>query len=96
LSTEIIKKVQERLNELIDEETNRRFRELNIVSEILLSDEGVIKVRFTPLSPYSPLAVDIGRRIKSAGLAVEGVRNVTVECMGHMLDDLVNRLVNKN
>jgi len=39
--------------------------------------------------------VDTGREIRKAALAVNGVKRVTVECTGHMMDDLVNRLVNR-
>lgn len=86
--------VRENLNELIDEETTRKFGELNIVGEVQERPGGAIAVKFTPLSPYSPIAVDVGRRIRDAALKVPGVASVTVECNGHMLDDLVNRLVN--
>lgn len=83
------------MNELVDEETTRRFRELNIITEIKETENGSVQIRFQPLSPYSPLAVDMARNIKKAALSVEGVRAIRVECSGHMMDDLVNRLVNK-
>ena len=53
-------------------------------------------MRFQPLSAYSPMAVDTGRSIRQAALSVEGVQAVRVECAGHMMDDLVNRLVNED
>jgi hypothetical protein len=53
-------------------------------------------VRFQPLSAYSPIAVDTGRSIRAAALSVDGVQAVRVECSGHMLDELVNRLVNQD
>jgi metal-sulfur cluster biosynthetic enzyme len=95
LETELTKKVSEALNELVDEETMRRFKELNIVTEISETAEGSVHIRFQPLSPYSPLAVNTGREIRRAALSVEGVREVQVECGGHMMDSLVNKLVNK-
>ena len=64
------------------------------MTEVFEVTPGVIKVRFTPLSVYSPTAVDLGRRIKAAGEKVEGVKKMVVECNGHMQDELVNRLVN--
>lgn len=90
----LVKVVSERLAELVDEETKRKFGELNIITDIAEGSDGSITVRFQPLSPYSPLAVDIGRSIRKTALSVEGVKNVRVECSGHMMDDLVNRLVN--
>ena len=95
MAEDIIKTVREKLGELTDEETTRRFKELNIIADVAEAPGGILKVRFTPLSPYSPIAVDIGRMIRTAALSVVGVTKVAVECSGHMSDDLVNRLVNK-
>lgn len=90
----LVKSVSEKLAELVDEETRRKFGELNIITDIAEGSDGSITVRFQPLSPYSPLAVEMGRSIKRTALSVEGVKSVRVECTGHMMDDLVNRLVN--
>ena len=91
---DLVKQVYERVGSLVDEETNRRFKELNIITEVLQPSEGFIVVKFQPLSPYSPLAVNTGRAIRAAALSVQGVKSVKVECRGHMQDELVNRLVN--
>ena len=95
MEIELSKKVTERLNELVDEETTRKFGELNIVTEVTEPTSGVMLVKFQPNSAYSPLAVDIGRSIREAALGVDGVKTIRVECGGHMMDDLVNRIVNK-
>lgn len=94
VETQLTKKVSEKVNELVDEETTRKLGELNIVTDISEGESGFINVRFQPLSAYSPLAVDTGREIRDAALSVEGVRGVRVECSGHMMDELVNRVVN--
>ncbi len=95
MESELTKKVAATLNELVDEETSRRFGELNIVTEVSEMAGGSVRIRFQPLSAYSPLAVNIGRSIREKALSVEGVKAARVECSGHMMDDLVNRLVNK-
>ena len=89
------KMVAEKLDELVDEETTRKFSELNIITEIEETSPGSVMVKFQPLSAYSPLAVDIGRGIREATLSVDGVKEIRVECVGHMMDELVNRIVNK-
>jgi metal-sulfur cluster biosynthetic enzyme len=96
LDSELTKRVTEKLNELVDEETSRKFGELNIVTEVSEMASGSVRIRFQPLSVYSPLAVDIGRGIREKALSVDGVKAVRVECSGHMMDDLVNRIVNKD
>ncbi len=88
-------KVQEKLKELVEEETGRKFGELNIITEVTQVSEGQLVVKYRPLSAYSPTAVHTGRQIRFAAVEVEGVAKVSVECGGHMLDELVNRLVNR-
>jgi metal-sulfur cluster biosynthetic enzyme len=94
--SELSKAVAARLNDLVDEETKRKFGELNIVTDVSEMATGSIRVRFQPLSAYSPIAVDTGRSIKEAALTVSGVLAVRVECSGHMMDDLVNKLINED
>ena len=95
MESELTKRVVGCLDELVDEETMRKFKELNIITEVKVTGDGSVEVRFQPLSPYSPLAVSTGREIRKAALSVEGVKAIRVECNGHMMDDLVNKLVNK-
>ncbi len=95
MASELSRRVTERLNELVDEETRRTFGELNIVTDVSEMATGSIRVRFQPFSAYSPTAVDVGRSIRQAALTVDGVQAVRVECSGHMMDELVNRLVNQ-
>ncbi|MDG6990719.1 MAG: hypothetical protein JRM99_04775 [Nitrososphaerota archaeon] len=95
MPSELSKRVAASLNDIVDEETKRKFGELNIVTEVSETTTGAIRVRFQPLSAYSPNAVDTGRAIRSAALSVDGVLSVRVDCSGHMLDELVNRLVNQ-
>ena len=95
MPSELSKRVAKRLDEVMDEETKRRLGELNIVTEVQEMATGSIRVRFQPLSAYSPTAVDTGRNLKEAALSVDGVLAVKVECAGHMMDELVNRLVNE-
>ncbi|MGP8125488.1 MAG: iron-sulfur cluster assembly protein [Nitrososphaerales archaeon] len=94
MDSDLEKRVSERLKDIVDEETTRKFSELNIVTDVSEVAAGSVKVKFQPLSAYSPLAVDTGRSIRDAALAVEGVKTVRVECGGHMMDELVNRIVN--
>lgn len=95
MPSELAKRVSEKLDELVDEETKRKLGELNVVNDVSEMATGAIRVRFQPLSAYSPIAVDTGRIIRDAALSVDGVRTVRVECTGHMMDELVNRLVNQ-
>ena len=94
MDSELSKKVSASLDELVDEETKRKFGELNIVTEVAESSTGSFRIRFRSLSPYSPIAVDVGREIRKSAMSVSGVTFVQVESTGHMMDELVDRLVN--
>ena len=95
MPSELSKRVTERLNEVVDEETKRKLGELNVITEVTEMARGSIRIRFQPLSAYSPIAEGTGTSIREAAMAVEGVQAVRVECSGHMMDELVNRLVNQ-
>lgn len=95
MAGELSKRVTERINEVIDQETNRKLGELNVITDVAEMASGSMRIKFQPLSAYSPIAVDTGRSIREAAMSVDGVQSVQVECSGHMMDDLVNRLVNQ-
>ena len=96
MPSELSKRVTERLNEIVDEETKRKLGELNIITEVQEMATGSLRIKFQPLSAYSPIAVDTGRSIRRVALSVDGVQAVRIECAGHMMDELVNRLVNED
>ncbi|MDA4128693.1 MAG: hypothetical protein OK422_04485 [Thaumarchaeota archaeon] len=95
LPSELTQKVTVKINEVIEEETSRKLGELNVITEVSETPDGNFRIQFSPLSPCSPLAVNMGRGIRDAGMSVDGVKHVTVECSGHMQDELVNKLVNR-
>jgi metal-sulfur cluster biosynthetic enzyme len=94
MAEELVSRTREAIYAVSEEETGRKLGELTVVTEVLEVTPGVVKVRFTPLSAYSPTAVELGRRIKEAAGKVEGVSKTVIECDGHMQNELVNRLVN--
>ena len=94
MTGELAGRAKSLVDEVVEEETGRRLGELTIVTEVFEVTPGVVKVRFTPLSVYSPTAVDLGKRIRGAAEKAEGAKKVVVECNGHMDDALVDRLVN--
>ena len=63
MPSELSKEVVSRLNDLVDDETKRKLGELNIVTDVSEMATGSIRVRFQPLSAYSPTAVNTGRSI---------------------------------
>jgi metal-sulfur cluster biosynthetic enzyme len=90
------RKIYESTGKLRDPETDKPFSELNIITDIKLEEDYSVKIIFTPNSPFSPIAVNIGLAIRNATLSVQGIKKVNLICQGHMHDEFVNQLVNKN
>ena len=80
---------------MVDEATRRKLGELNVITEVIEMATGTFRSRVQRLSAYRPIAVDTGRSLREAAMSVDGVQTVRVECSGHMMDELVNRLVNQ-
>ena len=93
--SELEKQIIDKVSQIKDVETNRTFGEINIVTEVKIVEDGIAKIVFSPTSPYSPIAVNIGMDIKKATSDIPGLKKVIVLCQGHMQDELVNKLVNQ-
>ena len=91
----LLKEVLDRVNQLTDPETDRTINDLNLVTEVKILDDGTIQITFAPNSPCSPTAVNLGVSIRNAAQSVDSGRKVVVVCVGHIMDELVNNLVNK-
>jgi metal-sulfur cluster biosynthetic enzyme len=89
----LLKDLVEQIQKVRDPETNRLLSESNIILEISRVDDETIRVVYSPFSPASPVAVDLGRRIREAVSEVAPRYKIQVVCRGHLLDDLVNRLL---
>lgn len=92
----LLKNLAEHIQRVKDPETDRLLSESNIILEITRVDEETIRVVYSPISPASPVAVDLGRRILKAVSDAAPNLKVQVVCRGHLLDDLVNRLLTRN
>lgn len=88
-----IKDLIEHIQKVRDPETNRLLSESNIILEVSRVDDETIRVVYSPFSPASPVAVDLGRRIREAVSEAAPNCKIQVICKGHILDDLVNRLL---
>jgi predicted metallopeptidase len=89
----LLKDLVEHIEKVRDPETNRLLSESNIILEISRVDDKTIRVVYSPFSPASPVAVDLGRRILKAASEAAPNYKIEVVCKGHLLDELVNRLL---
>lgn len=93
--TEIEDKVREAVGKIIDPETGMTFAEMQLIADVKEEETGVVKVDFIPSSPFCPIAFKLAMDVKNAALKVAGIKKVLVHCRGHMMEQQINEMVNK-
>ena len=93
--TELEDKVREAVGKIIDPETGMTFAEMQLIADVKENETGVVKVDFIPSSPFCPIAFKLAMDVKNAALTVAGVKKVMVHCRGHMMEQQINEMVNK-
>lgn len=93
--TELEYKVREAVGQVVDPETGMTFAEMNMIKSVKEEEPGVVKVEFIPSSPFCPIAFKLASDIKKEALKVAGVKKALVYCRGHMMEDKINEITNK-
>ncbi len=65
---------------------------IRLVREI---EHGVVKIDFTPTSPFCPMAIRLAVEIKNKAENVDGVKKVLVYVRGHIMENEINDRINK-
>ena len=93
--TELENKVREVVGKLVDPETGLTFAEMHMITNVEEEEHGVVKVDFIPSSPFCPIAFKLAMDIKNSALKITGVKKALVHCRGHMMEQQINEMVNK-
>jgi metal-sulfur cluster biosynthetic enzyme len=93
--TELEDKVREAVGKVVDPETGMTFAEMQMITNVKEEEQGVVKVDFIPSSPFCPIAFKLAVDIKNAALTVAGVKKALIYCRGHMMEQQINEMVNK-
>jgi metal-sulfur cluster biosynthetic enzyme len=93
--TELEAKVREEVGKVQDPETGQTFAEMQMITSVKEEEPGVVKVEFIPTSPFCPIAFKLASDIKAAAKKVSGVKNALVFCRGHMMEQQINEMTNK-
>ena len=93
--TDLEDSVREAVGKLVDPETGLTFAEMHLIAEVKEEEPGVVKVDFVPSSPFCPIAFKLAMDVKSAALKVANVKKIFVYCRGHMMEQQINDMVNK-
>jgi len=93
--TELEDKVREAVGQVVDPETGMSFAQMQMITNVKEEEPGVFKVEFIPSSPFCPIAFKLAADIKSAALKVTGVKKARIYCHGHMMEQQINEMTNK-
>ncbi|MGB9676472.1 MAG: metal-sulfur cluster assembly factor [Candidatus Bathyarchaeales archaeon] len=93
--TELEDKVREAVGKIIDPETGLSFAKMHMITNVKEEEPGVVKVDFIPSSPFCPIAFKLAADVKNAAQSVAGVKKALVYCRGHMMEQQINEMVNK-
>jgi metal-sulfur cluster biosynthetic enzyme len=93
--TELEDKVREAVGQVVDPETGLTFAEMQLITNVKEEESGVVKVEFIPSSPFCPIAFKLSMDIKYAAMKVAGVKKALIYCRGHMMEQQINEMTNK-
>jgi metal-sulfur cluster biosynthetic enzyme len=93
--TGIEDEVREAVGQVVDPETGMTFAEMKLIADVKENEPGIVEVDFIPSSPFCPIAFKLAIDVKNAALKVAGVKKVLVYCRGHMMEQQINEMVNK-
>jgi metal-sulfur cluster biosynthetic enzyme len=93
--TELEDKVREAVGKVVDPETGLTFGDMQMITNVKEEETGVVKVDFIPSSPFCPIAFKLAMDVKNEAMKVTGVKKVLVYCRGHMMEQQINEMVNK-
>jgi metal-sulfur cluster biosynthetic enzyme len=93
--TELENRVRDEVGKVLDPETGMSFAEMQMITNVIEEEPGVVKVEFIPTSPFCPIAFKLATDIKQAAQKVPGVTKVLVYCRGHMMEQQINEMTNK-
>lgn len=94
--TELVDKVRKQVGALIDPETGMSYEAMGMIQSVKEVSKGVLRIDFTPTSPYCPIALKMALDIKKAALGVSGVKDAKVYVHGHVMEEKINELVQES
>lgn len=87
--------MREAVGKIVDPETGLSFAEMHMIPSVKEEETGVVKVDFIPSSPFCPIAFKLAMDVKKAAQNVAGIKKALVYCRGHMMEQQINEMVNK-
>jgi ATP-binding protein involved in chromosome partitioning len=93
--TELEDKVRQEVGKVPDPETGQSFEEMQMIQSVKETEPGSVTVEFVPTSPFCPIAFKLAADLKAAATSVAGVKKAIVFCRGHVMEQQINDMTNK-
>ena len=89
------KDIYERLQRVIDPETNADVIRMRLVDNLVVDQTGRVSYTFRPSSPFCPIAVFLAQQIKQAVAQVPGVTTQRITVRDYVAAEELTNLINK-
>ena len=93
MGEELRAQVLERLRTIIDPETGVDVVRMRLIEDLAVDEEGIVRYKFRPSSPFCPLAVPLALSIRKAVGQVEGVTRQQIEVIGYIKAGELNTML---
>ena len=81
---ELREQVLRQLATIIDPETGVDVVRMRLIEDLAVDEEGAVRYKFRPSSPFCPLAVSLALSVRDAVAAVDGVSGQEIEVVGYI------------
>ena len=89
-------KVVKALSQVIDPETSLDVVRMKLISDLEVSEDGVVSLTFIPSSPVCPLGFQLAISIQEALKRVEGVKDINIEVKNFVYAEQVKKALEQN
>jgi len=94
-SSQLEASVVERLQTVIDPETNVDVMRMRLVYDIRADRQGTVTYTFCPSSPLCPIAVHLLTQIKRAVAELPGVNGQMIHVEGYIAAEQLSKIINQ-
>jgi len=93
---ELKEKVEQALTQVIDPETSLDVMRMRLVTDLNVTDDGVVSLTFIPSSPVCPLGFQLAISIQEALKQVEGVKDIKIDVKNFVYAEQVKMALEQN
>ena len=91
----IYRAIINRLENVIDPETNVDVVRMRLVENICVDEDGRVSYIFRPSSPICPIAVFLAIQIKKAVSEVQGITSQNIKIEGYLAAEELTQIINQ-